>query len=175
MATIITETLLIHYKITSQEERLKLRINDLNSQQERRSRKLLKFQQFGFNVEKSCIQMMKSFERKFNIRVQRDIKEKYQPPLEYLTVLGVQLLRLTHEERRLKTLMSQDLVKHEACRNVTLVCKKGQRGPRGKSGPRVHKERWGQERERFFWFTEMGWSARCNGAERAKGGSRTIG
>ena len=150
LVAVVSETLFIHYKARSQSQTLKLRIDDLDSQQETISRKLFDVQQFGSNAQKSCMQMMGSFERKLNIRVRRDIKEKYQPSLGYLKALRLQLLHLKHEERRLKILMSEDIMKHELCRNATLVCKKGERGPRGKSGPRGYKGEIGAKGDRGF-------------------------
>ena len=139
LVAVVSGTLFIHYKATSQSQILKLRIDELNYQQERTSRKLLEVQQLGSNVQKSCMQMIRSFDKKLNIRVRRNVKEKYQPPLGYLKTIRLQFLRYMHEERRLKILMNQDVMKHEVCQNATLVCRKGERGPRGKSGPRGYK------------------------------------
>ena len=135
LVAVVSETLFIHFKATSQAEQLKLRIDDLNNQQERTSRKLLSVEMFGSNSRKSCMQMMRSFNKKLNFRVRRGIAQKYQPPLRYLKALRFQLLRLKHEERRLVNLISEGLMKQELCENATLVCKKGKRGPRGKPGP----------------------------------------
>jgi len=150
LVAVAAETLFIHYKATSQSQTLKLRIDDLDNQQDKTSRKLFEVQQLGSNAQKSCMQMMRRYERKLNFRVRRDIKEKYMPPVGYLKALRLHLLRLKQEERRLTILMSQDVMKHEVCRNATLICKKGERGTRGKSGPRGYKGDTGSKGERGF-------------------------
>ena len=150
LVAVAAETLFIHYKATSQSQTLKLRLDDLDNQQDETSRKLLDVQKLGSNVKKSFMQMMRNYERKLNFRVRRDINEKYQPPVGYLKALRLQLLRLKQEERRLTILMNQDVMKHEVCRNATLICKKGERGPRGKSGPRGYKGDTGSKGERGF-------------------------
>jgi len=150
LVAVAAETLFIHYKATSQSQTLKLRIDDLDNQQDETSRKLFEVQQLGSNAQKSCMQMMRSYERKLKFRVRRDTKERYQPPVGYLKALRLHLLRLKQEERRLTIFMNQDVMKHEVCRNATLICKKGERGPRGKSGPRGYKGDTGSKGERGF-------------------------
>ena len=76
LVAVVSKMLLIHFKATSQAEQWKLRIDDLDNQQERTSRELLNVEKFGSTVQKSCMQMMRSFDKKLTFRVRRGIAEK---------------------------------------------------------------------------------------------------
>ena len=136
---IFSETLYFHYKATSLSEILKHHIDELNKQQELTSRKLTSVEQFGSNVQRSHMRMIRNIDKKVNFRVRRDVTRKSELSFRELKAFRLQLLRLRDEERRLMALLSNGLLKQELCQNATLVCKKGERGPRGKSGPRGYK------------------------------------
>ena len=136
LVVVFAETLYFNYKATSQSDILKRYIDELNKKQELTSRKLTAVQQFGSNVQRSHMIMIRNIDKKVSFRVKRDVTRKGEPSFRELQALRLQLLRLRHEERRLIALLNDGLLKQEPCHNATLVCKKGERGPRGKSGPR---------------------------------------
>ena len=126
---VVSETLFLHYKATSQSEQLKLRIHELEKQQGLNTRELAEVRNVGTNKHHFYVKQVKDFHKAIQLRVRRSIQKNSQPILRTLNTLKFQIFRL----------MRNDLMGKSACKNATLVCRKGEKGPRGKSGPRGYK------------------------------------
>jgi len=126
---VVSETFFIHYKLTSQSDTLRLRIDELERQQGLNIRELAVLRSIGSHKQQLFVKHVKDLHKTIQLRVRRGIQKSSKPILSTLNTLKSQIFQL----------MRDDLVDKGVCNNVTLVCKKGERGPRGKSGPRGYK------------------------------------
>ena len=136
LLAVVTETLFLHYKTTSQSDELRLQIGDLQRDQVSLLKKVSRSE---FEEKHGYTQLMRDIDRKIHARIKRGITGNKQYVLRNLNALRLQTSRFMNEGRRLMTLINGDLVGKESCRNVTLACEKGERGARGKAGPRGYK------------------------------------
>ena len=134
------DMLYLHYNVASKStsNELQLRIDDLQAQHTI----TLQGQKHAY------VHLSRDFERKLHTRVRKSIAERSQASFNSVKSLRLQIFRLISEQRRLMMLLNGDLMKREHCENVTLVCRKGERGPRGKAGPRGYKGDMGAKGDR---------------------------
>ena len=135
---VVSETLFLHYKTTSQNDELKQKIDEMEIKQGLTAKELSQVRHLTTGKEHFYIQHVKIMGKKVQLRAKRDVQEKTHSVLRALNALRFQVQVLTNE----------DSVKMKSCRNMTLVCKKGGRGPRGKAGPRGLKGGEGSKGER---------------------------
>ena len=126
---VLSETIFIHYKLTSQSDHLKLRIDELEKQQGLNVRELVELRNFRSHQQNVYMKHDRNLQKTIQLRVRRGIQKNSQPILQTLNILKSKIFRL----------MRNDIPDKSVCNNVTLVCVKGERGPRGKSGPRGYK------------------------------------
>ena len=136
---VVSETFFIHYKVTSQSDQLKLRIDELEKQQGLNVRELRELRSMGFHKQDLYMKYVKNLHSTIQLRVRRGIEKNNQPIIGTLNTLNSQIFQLMKNGLQ---------VDKGACKNVTLVCKKGEKGPRGKSGPRGYKGDIGTKGER---------------------------
>ena len=135
---VASETLFVHYKATTQSDQLRLRIYELERQQGLNTRELGELRDIGLHNQRFYMKHVKDLHNTIQLRIRRGVQKNSQPILRTLNQLKLQIYRL----------MRNDLVDKSACSNVTLVCKKGDRGARGKSGPRGYKGEIGRKGDR---------------------------
>ena len=141
----VCETLFLQYNSRSQSNELKSRIHELETQQE----KILdQLRHFSPKDRQTYMHVGKDFDNQLHLRVKRVIEEKCKPVQKNLDSLKVQILGHLNKARRLTYLIDNDVMKTRQCKNLTLVCKNGERGPRGKAGPRGIKGDMGIKGER---------------------------
>ena len=128
----------IHYKLTSQSDHLRLRIDELEKQQSLNIRELVELRHFRSHQLNVYMKHGRNLHKTIQLRMRRGIQKNSQPILSTLNKLKSQIFRL----------MRKDIPDKSVCNNVTLVCVKGERGPRGKSGPRGYKGDIGTKGER---------------------------
>ena len=119
----------IHYKLTSQSDHLRLRIDELEKQQVLNIRELIELRNFRSHQLNVYMKHGRNLQNTIQLRVRRGIQKNSQPILNTLNKLKSQIFRL----------LRKDIPDKGVCNNVTLVCVKGERGPRGTSGPRGYK------------------------------------
>ena len=149
LIAVVSETLFLHYKTTSESSELKLQVYGIQRDQAIILRKLSEVSRTGFEKKHGgYTQLVKDIDRKIHTRVKRGITGNKQHVIRNLNALRLQTSRLINEGRRLMTIINGDMTGKETCRNVTLVCEKGERGPRGKAGPRGYKGEIGTKGDR---------------------------
>ena len=122
---VVSETLFLHYKFTSQNDVLKQKIDEMEIKQGLTAKELSHVRHLATGKEHVYMQHVKNIEKKVQLRVKRHVEEKSQALERALNALRI----LSH-------LMNNESMAKKKCSNVTLVCQKGERGPRGKAGPR---------------------------------------
>jgi len=135
---VLSETFFIHYKLTSQSDHLRLRIDELEKQQGLNIRELVQLRFFRSHQQNAYMKHGRNLHKTIQLRIRRGIQENSQSILSTLNTLKSQIFRLT----------KKDIPDKGVCNNVTLVCLKGERGPRGKSGPRGYKGDIGRKGDR---------------------------
>ena len=135
---VLSETFFIHYKLTSQSDHLRLRIDDLEKQQSLNIRELVQLRNVRSHQENVYMNLGSNLHKTIQLRIRRGIQKNSQSILSTLNTLKSQIFRLTRN----------DIPDKGVCNNVTLVCHKGERGPRGKSGPRGYKGDIGRKGDR---------------------------
>ena len=135
---VVSETLFIHYKVTSQSDQLRQRIDELEKRQDLNAQEFAGLQSIGSHKQHFYMKHVKDLHKTIQVRVRRGIHKSNRPIWSTLNTLKSQIVRL----------MRNDLVDKGVCNNVTMVCKKGERGPRGKSGPRGFKGNVGRKGDR---------------------------
>ena len=122
---VVSETLFLHYKTTSQNDKLKQKIDEIEIKQGLTAKELSHVRHWTTGKEHVYMQNFRNMEKKVQLRVKRHVEEKSQALERALNALRI----LSH-------LMNNASMAKKKCSNVTLVCQKGERGPRGKAGPR---------------------------------------
>ena len=135
---VVSETLFLHYKTTSQNDELKQKIDELEIKQGLTARELSHVRYLRARKHHHFMQHTKNVEKKVQLRVRKGIEEKCQSFQRAINALRM-ISHFMNEE---------DSMKKNSCKNATLVCKKGERGPRGKAGPRGYKGDMGKKGER---------------------------
>ena len=135
---VLSETFFIHYKLTSQSDHLRLRIDELEKQQGLNIRELVQLRNFRSHQQNVYMKHDRNLHKTIQLRIRRGIQKNSKSILSTLNTLKSQIFRLTRN----------DIPDIGVCNNVTLVCLKGERGPRGKSGPRGYKGDIGRKGER---------------------------
>jgi len=135
---VLSETFFIHFKLTSQSDHLRLRIDELEKQQGLNIRELVQLRNFRSHQENVYMKHGRNLHKTIQLRIRRGIQKNSQSIFSTLNTLKSQIFRLTRS----------DIPDKSVCNNVTLVCLKGERGPRGKSGPRGYKGDIGTKGER---------------------------
>ena len=135
---VLSESFFIHYKLTSQSDHLRLRIDELEKQQDLNIRELVQLRNFRSHQQNVYMKHGRNLHKTIHLRIRRGIQKNSQSILSTLNTLKSQIFRL----------MRNDIADKGVCNNVTLVCRKGERGPRGKSGPRGYKGDIGRKGER---------------------------
>ena len=143
-----SEIIYLHYNTKFQSNEFNHRIHELEVQQGITLQKMALLRHSVSNEKHLYMQVFSDFERKLHLKVRRDVEEKSKPIKRRLNAVEFQILRYLNEARRLTILMDNDSVQRKHCGNATLVCKKGERGPRGKAGPRGLKGDVGSKGER---------------------------
>ena len=138
LIAVVSETFLIHFNATSQSMKLSLRIDDLEKELSINKGELAELRSIGSNEKHFYVKHVKDIHKNIQSRVRRGIQKNSQSILRALDKIRSQILRVT----------KSDFVDKRGCSNVTLVCKKGDRGPRGKPGPRGYKGDIGSKGER---------------------------
>ena len=154
---VVFETLFLHY----QNDVLKQKIDQMETKQGLTAARLSKVARDGYRP--LHLQSVNNIKRELRFRVRRSVEEKSQSVLRVLKALRFRILPLTNEET----------VKADRCKNVTLVCRKGERG---KAGPRGLKGETGTKGDRGAYGQkgERG-SAGPNGQKGQKGDSGPLG
>ena len=135
------DMLYLHYKTksnTSNSNELQLRIDELQAQHESTLR----------NQKQAYVHLSRDVERKLHVRARKSVAANSQASFQSLRALRLQINRLIDEERRLMMHLNGYVMERERCQNVTLVCKQGERGPRGTAGPRGYKGEMGAKGDR---------------------------
>ena len=135
---VVSETLFLHYKTTTQNDDLKQKFDELEIKQGLTAKQLNHAQQLRADEKHFYMQHIKNIKNEMRFRVRRGVEERSQSILRTLHALQFQIFQL----------MNENTVKKSFCKNATLVCKKGERGPRGKPGPRGHKGEIGAKGDR---------------------------
>ena len=138
LIAVVSETLFIHFNATSQSEKLKLRIDDLVKELSINKGELAEFRTIGSNGKHFYMKHVMNMHKNIQSRVRRGIQKNSQSILRALDEVRFQVLQLT----------KSDFLDKRGCSNATFVCKKGDRGPRGKPGPRGYKGDIGSKGER---------------------------
>ena len=135
---VLSETFFIHYKLTSQSDHLRLRIDELEKPQGLNIRELVQLRNFRSHQQNVYTKHGRNLHKTIQLRIRRGIQKNSQLILSALNTLKSQIFRLTRN----------DIPDKGACNNMTLVCLKGERGPRGYPGPRGYKGDIGTKGER---------------------------
>ena len=135
---VLSETFFIHYKLTSQSDHLRLRIDELEKQQGLNIRELVQLRNARSHQQNVYATHDRNVHKTIQLRIRRGIQKNSQSILSTLNTLKSQIFRLTRN----------GIPDKGVCNNVTLVCLKGERGPRGRSGPRGYKGDIGLKGER---------------------------
>ena len=143
-----SETFYLHYNAKFQSNDFNHRIHELEVRQGITFQKMALLRHSVSNEKHPYMQVFSDFERKLHLKVRRDVEEKSKPIKRRLNAVEFQILRYLNEARRLTILIDNESVQRKHCGNATLVCKKGERGPRGKAGPRGLKGDMGSKGER---------------------------
>lgn len=138
LMALTSETVFLHYKITSENISLRERVSELETEQELTAEKLQSARYLGADERSPFGKQVTSVDSKIQLRIRRGVEEKCQSVLRALNTLRHQVFQMLNE----------DVVKKKRCSNITLVCRKGDRGSRGKSGPRGLKGDIGEKGDR---------------------------
>ena len=147
---VVSETLFLHYKSSIHDNELKRIIDDIKAAPI--ADRQIWMRRFGNrpipqNMEEKLklseqfdklIQLepgVKSWKQHLRLRIRRDVEEKSLTLLRAANILRAHVMGLKKAEVSLEG----------RCRNVTLVCRKGERGTRGKPGPRGLKGETGRK------------------------------
>ena len=129
LIAVVSETLFIHFNATSQSDKLRLRIDDLEKELSINKGELAELRSVGSNGKQFYMKHVKDLHRNIQSRVRRGIQKNSHSILRALDEVRMQVLQL----------IEQDSGPKFGCKNVSLVCKKGERGRRGSVGPRGFK------------------------------------
>ena len=135
---VVCETLLLHYNTNLQSNELNKRISELEKQHGLRLKQLIRDRRSSSIDKHACKQLEMKFNKNIQFRVKRGVDERTKPVFRALNALRLQILHLAN-----RNTASKDI-----CKNATLVCEKGERGPRGKAGPRGFKGEMGSKGDR---------------------------
>ena len=152
---VVSETLFLHYKSSIHDNELKRIIDDIKAAPI--ADRQIWMRRFGNrpiprNMEEKLklseqfdklIQLepgVKSLKQHFELRIRRDVEANSLTLLRTVNILLEHVISLKKAEASLE----------DRCRNVTLVCRKGERGTRGNPGPRGLKGEIGRKGERGF-------------------------
>ena len=126
------------YHLKSESDHLNQRIDQLKKQQAQNILELIELRNFRSHQQNVYMKQDRNLHNTIQLRVRRDIQKSSKPIISTLNTLKSQVLRL----------MTKDIPDKGVCNNVTLVCLKGERGPRGYPGPRGYKGDIGEKGER---------------------------
>ena len=129
LIAVVSETLFIHFKAASQSDKLRLRIDDLEKELSINKGELAELRSVGSNGKNFYVNHINDLHKNIQSRVRRGILKNSQSFQRALDEVRIQVLQLINKE----------LGPKYGCENVSLVCKKGERGPQGSMGPRGFK------------------------------------
>ena len=129
LIAVVSETLFIHFNATSQSDKLRIRINDLEKKLSINKGELAELRSVGSNGKQLYMKHVNDLHKNIQSRVRRGIQKNSHSILRALDEVRVKVLQLINKDSEPKC----------DCKNVSLVCKKGERGPRGSAGPRGFK------------------------------------
>ena len=137
---ILSETLFLHYKTSSESHELKRIIDEMKAVQTTDRQTLMRVNLLMSKPEiHPVVRNEEEFlERKLKLRVRKEVRETSLPVLRALNTLRAFVLNSRNMETPYE----------DRCKNAKLVCRKGERGPRGKPGPRGMKGETGGKGER---------------------------
>ena len=136
----VVSEIFLHYKTSTQNNELKQIIDEIKAEQIADRQKWMgnseKVKSKSLLVERNEY----TSERKLRLRVRKNVEEKILPLMRALNTLRSFVLNLKNFETS----------NMDRCRNATLVCRKGERGRRGKPGPRGMKGEPGRKGEQGY-------------------------
>jgi len=138
LIAVVSETLFIHFNATSQSDKLKLRIDDLEKELSINKGELAELRSIGSNSRNFYMNRVTDLHKNIQSRVRRGIQKNSHSILRALDKVRFQVLQLINKDSGSKC----------GCKNVSLVCKKGEKGSRGSAGPRGFKGDTGSKGDR---------------------------
>ena len=138
---VVSETLFLHYKTSMHDDELKRIIDDIKTMHSADTQTWLRFNMImGKSGNHLAVGNEEKSDVKLKQRIRKEVQETRLPLLRALNTLRNMVLNAKN----------MDTSNIDKCKNVTLVCRKGERGTRGKPGPRGSKGETGKRGEQGY-------------------------
>jgi len=95
---VLSETFFIHFKLTSQSDHLRLRIDELEKQQGLNIRELVQLRNFRSHQENVYMKHGRNLHKTIQLRIRRGIQKNSQSIFSTLNTLKSQIFRLTRSD-----------------------------------------------------------------------------